>query len=89
MDRKNGARGEKSYSRPENADAAGRMENKMPRKIVRYPIYDNARDLPLIDLRTCVCIRQASIRADRMSYGRLDMGDKGEGKREKSAGTGR
>lgn len=34
MDRKNGARREKN-GRPENADAEGRMENKMPRKIVR------------------------------------------------------
>lgn len=70
-------RGEKSYSRPENADAAGRMENKMPCKIVRYLIYDNTRDLPLIGLRTCVCIRSASIRAARMGYGTPETGTKG------------
>lgn len=76
MDRKNGARGEKSYSRPENADAAERMENKTPCKFVRYPMYDNTRDLPLIGLRTCVCIRPASIRAARMGYGTPETGIK-------------
>jgi len=67
------------------------MKNKMPRKIVRYPTYDNARDLPLVDLCTRVCIGQASIKADHMSYERPETGDK-EGRkgrnRQKQNGRG-
>lgn len=70
MDRKSGSAREKSYGRPENADAERRTENKTPRKIARKSriviAHVTIGGESLLAAR--VHRELAGIRADRMSW---------------------
>lgn len=71
MDRKSGSAREKSYDRPENADAERRTGNKTPRKIARKSRIVIAHVTIDGDSRSRVYAQRerARIRADRMSCG--------------------